>query len=734
MLKTPLRFFLILAIILSSVGLLLDFSRVKYFDYNHITIGTQANYPAENKLLIEHYLAIGQIDNAIKEYQNVLSKIPPDPSNDFSEDLNRLLKYKSTLQGQLANTFLLISWAWPVRLYLTASVFFLLWVLLFFVKIFRPPPLFVILPFDDFSGLDIGEKIPELAFDRIKEAIFRTKILKETNDFLAENMELPALGFISEGDVLDAAYLLETALSLSTGLSDIPFARILKSIQLWLQQPQYLVKGRLEKNNKQVSVHLFLSQRGSKTVDETWHIQIDGNNKSTYTSVLDVVIYPLLYNFGNKLQAKNWKALQHLQIGLQEFQLFRENNFDQVNLKNAEVSLLNALTTDPNYVIAQYNLGLVYLTACEYEKAREHLREIYLNTQQEPLRTMAMYNYGVAMFSISQDWAYKYAINTFEKILAENSQTDPELEQLVKATLAMVYAKVAVRLQKERIQHANASLHQVEQLLKTTEDAETKSFALTAKGYANLALKEYTQSRDAFQQSIALNPDYIQNYLGLGDVYQRTDQLENALSAYRKATFISPYSAYAKYKLGHIYQQLRKIENAIDILKKAPNFAQARLLLGKIYQEENLFTQALDEFRAATSISSHLSEAWVNIAWTILELGDREILTEAEQAARRSLQLDAKNISQLWHRHAVLARCLLASEKYEKAYKEALAAFNADSEKVQSCLYLAQAEYHLKYYAKARESLKKVRDLDKKGIWLAETTQLQHALESVLDE
>ena len=188
-------------------------------------------------------------------------------------------------------------------------------------------------------------------------------------------------------------------------------------------------------------------------------------------------------------------------------------------------------------------------------------------------------------------------------------------------------------------------------------------------------------------------------------------------------------SGYINYRLGNIYRDLGEHDEAINTLKRASQHAHARLTLGKIYLEDEDFEAALEEFRQAAQLNSRLSEAWVNIAWTILQTEDPTLIKEALRAARRSLQLE-KNEKQLWHRHAILALCLYQSKKHELALNEAKKAVELGSNQAQAHYYLALAQYGLRQFPNAKQSIEKVMALDKRGNWSTKAVQLLNQLQS----
>src|SRR5687767_8267496 len=117
--------------------------------------------------------------------------------------------------------------------------------MLFFIfllnRIFNRSPLFVIIPFVDRADLKISEDLPRAVLDRLRGIDWRMKRIQSARGMLAEQLDIPSLGLVSEGDSIDTIALLETALLFSTGINDLPLSRLFNSLTLWAEQPRYLV-------------------------------------------------------------------------------------------------------------------------------------------------------------------------------------------------------------------------------------------------------------------------------------------------------------------------------------------------------------------------------------------------------------------------------------------------------------------------------------------------------------
>ena len=108
--------------------------------------------------------------------------------------------------------------------------------------------------FYNYTDLDFGSNLPQIAIDRIHEITWRAQNLENASNLFADNMEIPTLNLMSEGDNQSAVDFLEVALMFSIGSSNLPFSDLINAIKLWLNQPLYLVRGVIDSNGENESI------------------------------------------------------------------------------------------------------------------------------------------------------------------------------------------------------------------------------------------------------------------------------------------------------------------------------------------------------------------------------------------------------------------------------------------------------------------------------------------------
>lgn len=714
--RSPIRFFILCAIFGFLLGFLLD-------QVNNNILGSIDSFIAINlnnkSLDLAHsYLLTGRFDNAISEYKATIPALSQSDAELAQQELSKVIFFQSNTRGQLYTALFYWTWLLPPKLYLLSSIFILLAILIFFIRAVKRPTL-VFLAFRDYAGLNINNLAQALT-DRIREVVWRMESITTKANLIAENLDVPVMGMISEGVTFNAIAAIETAFVFSTGVSNLPLSNLLTSLFIWLEQPRYLVRGEIEKVNEELYVKVFLIDNLKQVVKKSWHSDLPAS--SSHSEVVNAIIYPLLFYFNNDLRAGNWEALKELHLGIEEYLIFREQNYSLGHLQKAQNHIERALEFDVGYEIAKYDLGLFLLSSGDYENARRWLSDVSTNSKEQRLKRFSSYNYGVALFELSQDWAYERAIKVFQGLLDDgvvSSKEEKDLNNLVRSALSNVYAKMALRDNKHRSNLIDQSITEADKVLKDkTALIDSRLSAMIAKGYAHLAEKKYSEAIASFTDALNQQEGNVTGWIGLGQVYlAQGSSNENALSAFQAAARLSPFGGYANYRLGNIYRELGDIDLATTYYMRAPRLGLARIALGKLYLNNGELLEALNEFRLAIKLNSHLSEGWVNVAWAIMEMDDKKLLPEAEKAARRAVQLE-KNEDQLWHRYAILSKCLLFAGKYEASHQAALKAIGLGPDRPQAYYYLALAQHHLGLHKDFTNCIKKILALDTaKGDW-----------------
>ena len=76
-----------------------------------------------------------------------------------------------------------------------------------------------------------------------------------------------------------------------------------------------------------------------------------------------------------------------------------------------------------------------------------------------------------------------------------------------------------------------------QQVLDRHADNQDLAVSWNSLGDVYLALSRETEAIDAYEQAIALDPDYIWPYNSLGNIYEKRGEYDYAYALYRQATY-----------------------------------------------------------------------------------------------------------------------------------------------------------------------------------------------------
>jgi len=166
-----------------------------------------------------------------------------------------------------------------------------------------------------------------------------------------------------------------------------------------------------------------------------------------------------------------------------------------------------------------------------------------------------------------------------------------------------------------------------------------------AEAYNNMgnALKKQGKSIEAieaYKKALALKPNYAEAYNNMGTVLQEQGELEEAIDAYKKALALKPDYAEAYYNMGNTLQEQGKLEEAMEALNKAlslkPNYAEAYNNMGTALQEQGELEEAIEAYKKALALKPDFAKAYYNMGTVLQEQGKLE---EAIEVYKKALSL-----------------------------------------------------------------------------------------------
>lgn len=134
-------------------------------------------------------------------------------------------------------------------------------------------------------------------------------------------------------------------------------------------------------------------------------------------------------------------------------------------------------------------------------------------------------------------------------------------------------------------------------------------------GEAYLNADQPEQAQTAFQNVLRADPENIPAYYGLGLAHQRLGQPEAAIRAFEMALEIQPNLAELRTQLLRLYAETPG---------SAGQFRLSRSGLGRLYARGQMFSQAIDEFRAVLENDPDRNDVRVALAETLWRDGQED--------------------------------------------------------------------------------------------------------------
>jgi tetratricopeptide (TPR) repeat protein len=132
----------------------------------------------------------------------------------------------------------------------------------------------------------------------------------------------------------------------------------------------------------------------------------------------------------------------------------------------------------------------------------------------------------------------------------------------------------------------------------------------------------------AFEQVVALVPDFAEGYYNLGMARLRKGDPDSAVAMMQKAVELKPDLLKAYFGMGQAYIEKGEEEKAAEILQKAatllPDDAKASLNLGALYFANNQDDLALDALLKARDLDPSLAQAYYQLGLVYTRKGEME--------------------------------------------------------------------------------------------------------------
>lgn len=157
----------------------------------------------------------------------------------------------------------------------------------------------------------------------------------------------------------------------------------------------------------------------------------------------------------------------------------------------------------------------------------------------------------------------------------------------------------------------------------------------------------YEQAVEAYQKAIELRPFYAEAYVGLGDARAAKADVDGAVAAYQQALAYNPNNPKVHLSLGKIYYSEKGLYyEAVGAYKRAieldPQFLEARMGLGEVYEDKGLYQDAIAEYRKVVEVDARHTGALYNLALVHEKVDPREAIAHWEAYIAVASQLPSE--------------------------------------------------------------------------------------------
>ncbi len=173
--------------------------------------------------------------------------------------------------------------------------------------------------------------------------------------------------------------------------------------------------------------------------------------------------------------------------------------------------------------------------------------------------------------------------------------------------------------------------------------------------------KKYDEAIKAFEAILDINPDAVQAYTGLGNVYSAKGDYENALEYYAGALHIKEDLVPALMMSAVAYLKMEQTDKALEKFKAAlkirPDLEKAHVGIARLYAKQDDIAKAINAAKEGLKYNPQSEEARLVLATLYLKDGDTE-------AALKQLHNAIAHDAQSWKAYLRLGRLYAEQNDY----------------------------------------------------------------------
>ncbi|NVN98003.1 MAG: PEP-CTERM system TPR-repeat protein PrsT [Geobacteraceae bacterium] len=257
--------------------------------------------------------------------------------------------------------------------------------------------------------------------------------------------------------------------------------------------------------------------------------------------------------------------------------------------KEAEFSLSEAVRLEPKRIVSKLELAGIYIELGKSTETRKLLNEVIKDSPQN-FRAYSM----LADLEVSEGHRDK-ALEIY-RLAAQTNPLDPSAS----------YKRGLLLIEKGDVESARQSANDlVSRFPKCSEGTRLQ-------GLVNFQTKNYADAIPLLQKSITLQP-VPEAFYYLGLCYYNQNNLELALSQFRRILDVNPSAPQARLLIGIILLKQKRVDDSIAELRKLlqinPGFALAHNILGSSYMAKGLYDEGMKELNRSLELDPKIVDA-----------------------------------------------------------------------------------------------------------------------------
>jgi len=279
---------------------------------------------------------------------------------------------------------------------------------------------------------------------------------------------------------------------------------------------------------------------------------------------------------------------------LKGVQYILSNDHDQ-----AIEQFTRAVQVDSDTVETYVALGNLYRSKGDIDRAIRIRRNIIVRPHiNEQVRTRAKFDLGL---DYRKGGFLDRSLEAFADVLHKEPNNLPALEEIEK-----IYEEIG------DWDNAFHTRQKISRILKE-DDSNILAHHKVEAGKDWMEKGDLTKAKASFKKAIAIDPECVDAYLHLGDLYQNKEDYRSAVSTWKKIADAAPAFTFLAYqRLEGAYTRMKNLKPVEDFLKECAeknNDAFTRLALAKYLYSNGDVDGAVRELEQALELDENFFEA-----------------------------------------------------------------------------------------------------------------------------